>query len=325
MFDILSIIPGKKKTTSSGWHSFNAICCGHLGHKPDRRMRGGIKFDGQTNWSMHCFNCGYKCNFVLGRSISYKTKQLLLWCGIDDTQIGKWSLESLQQKDLLEIVIQKKTKIKIKFKDHDLPEGEMLNGNNPLHKVYVDYVQSRGINYNEYPFLITPTAKGRYANRIIIPYTYKNKIVGHTSRFLDNKIPKYINEQQPGYVFNIDIQKPEWQVCILTEGIFDALSIDGIAIMHDDISNEQAQLIASLNKQIIVVPDRDKAGLKICDRALELGYSVSLPNWESDIKDVNDAVVRYGKLATLLSILQSATMSKIKIEMQRKKIEKTIG
>jgi hypothetical protein len=325
MFDILSIIPGKKKTTSSGWHSFNAICCGHLGHKPDRRMRGGIKFDGQTNWSMHCFNCGYKCNFVLGRSISYKTKQLLLWCGIDDTQIGKWSLESLQQKDLLEIVIQKKTKIKIKFNDHVLPEGELIDESNPLHKVYIDYVQSRGINYNEYPFLITPTAKGRYANRIIIPYTYKNKIVGHTSRFLDNKIPKYINEQQPGYVFNIDIQKPEWQVCILTEGIFDALSIDGIAIMHDDISNEQAQLIASLNKQIIVVPDRDKAGLKICDRALELGYSVSLPNWESDIKDVNDAVVRYGKLPTLLSILQSATMSKIKIEMQRKKIEKTIG
>jgi len=325
MFDILSIIPGKKKTTSSGWHSFNAICCGHLGHKPDRRMRGGIKFDGQTNWSMHCFNCGYKCNFVLGRSISYKTKQLLLWCGIDDTQIGKWSLESLQQKDLLDIVIQKKTKIRIKFKDHELPKGELIDENNPLHKVYIDYVQSRGINYNEYPFLITPTAKGRYANRIIIPYTYKNKIVGHTSRFLDNKIPKYINEQQPGYVFNIDIQKPEWQVCILTEGIFDALSIDGIAIMHDDISNEQAQLIASLNKQIIVVPDRDKAGLKICDRALELGYSVSLPNWESDIKDVNDAVVRYGKLATLLSILQSATMSKIKIEMQRKKIEKTIG
>ena len=324
MFDILSIIPGKKKTTSSGWHSFNAICCGHLGHKPDRRMRGGIKFDGQTNWSMHCFNCGYKCNFVLGRSISYKTKQLLLWCGIDDTQIGKWSLESLQQKDLLDIVIQKKTKIRIKFKDHELPEGELIDENNPLHKVYIDYVQSRGINYNEYPFLITPTAKGRYANRIIIPYTYKNKIVGHTSRFLDNKIPKYINEQQPGYVFNIDIQKPEWQVCILTEGIFDALSIDGIAIMHDDISNEQAQLIASLNKQIIVVPDRDKAGLKICDRALELGYSVSLPNWESDIKDVNDAVVRYGKLPTLLSILQSATMSKIKIEIQRKKIEKTI-
>jgi hypothetical protein len=301
------------------------VCCHHNGHKSDTRSRGGIKFDGQTNWSYHCFNCNYKCNFVLGRTISYKTRQLLLWCGIDDTQIQRWNLESLEQRDLLDFIIPKKQKVKIKFDDHQLPNGELIDENNPLHKEYVDYLQARMINYYEYPFLITPTAKGRYANRIIIPYTYKNKIVGHTSRFLDNKIPKYINEQQPGYVFNIDIQKPEWQVCILTEGIFDALSIDGIAIMHDDISNEQAQLIASLNKQIIVVPDRDKTGLKICDRALELGYSVSLPNWEMDIKDVNDAVVRYGKLPTLLSILQSATMSKIKIEIQRKKIEKTIG
>ena len=324
MFDILSIIPGKKKTTSSGWHSFNAVCCSHLGHKSDRRSRGGIKFDGQTNWSMHCFNCGYKCNFVLGRSISFKTRQLLIWCGIDDIQIQRWSLESLQQKDLLDLIIAKKHTVKIKFKEHTLPESEMLDESNPLHKVYVDYLQSRAINYNEYPFLITPNAAGRYANRIIIPYTYKNKIVGHTSRFLDNKIPKYINEQQPGYVFNVDIQKPEWQVCILTEGIFDALSIDGVALMHDDISNEQAQLLASLNKQIIVVPDRDKTGLKICERAMDLGYSVSLPDWEPDIKDVNDAVVRYGKLPTLLSILQNATMSKIKIEIRKKKIEKTI-
>jgi len=32
--------------------------------------------------------------------------------------------------------------------------------------------------------------------------------------------------------------------------------------------------------------------------------------------------VKYGKLMTLLSILQSATTSKIKIELQRKKIGK---
>jgi len=324
MFDILSIIPGKKRTTGSGWHSFNAVCCHHTGHKSDTRSRGGIKFDGQTNWSYHCFNCNYKCNFVLGRTISYKTRQLLLWCGIDDTQIQRWNLESLEQRDLLDFIIPKKQKVKIKFDDHQLPNGELIDENNPLHKEYVDYLQARMINYYEYPFLITPTAKGRYANRIIIPYTYNNKIVGHTSRFLDNKIPKYINEQQHGYVFNIDIQKPEWQVCILTEGIFDALSIDGVAVMHNDINNEQAQLLSSLNKQIILVPDRDESGLKMCERALELGYSVSLPNWEPGIKDVNDAVVKYGKLPTLLSILQNATMSKIKIEIQRNKIEKTI-
>jgi hypothetical protein len=320
MFDILSIIPGRKKNTSSGWTSFNAICCPHFGHKPDKRSRGGIRFDG-TNWAYHCFNCGYKCNFTLGRQLSAKTRQLLKWSGIDDVEIQRWSLESLQHKDLLDFT-KPKQKIKIKFKDHELPSGELLDKNNISHKVFIDYVQGRSISIDDYPFIITPNESGRMGNRIIIPYTYKNKIVGHTSRFLDNRTPKYLNEQQQGYVFNIDMQKPEWAVCIVTEGIFDALSIDGVAVMHDDISKEQAQLLSTLNKSIIVVPDRDKTGLKLCDKALELGYQVSLPNWDIDVKDTNDAVVKYGKLPTLLSILHSATNSKIKIELQRKKIVK---
>ena len=321
MFDILSILPGKKKQTSSGWTSFNAICCTHFGHRQDKRMRGGIKFDG-NNWSMHCFNCQFKCNFILGRSITAKTQNLLVWCGIDVQQVKRWSLESLQQKDLIDFTQPKKSKVKIKFNDHTLPDGEIVDSNNPLHKVYVEYLQGRKIDSNSYPFLITPNETGRMGNRVIVPYTYNNKIVGHTSRFLDNKIPKYINEQQPGYVFNIDIQKPEWQVCIVTEGIFDALSIDGVALMHNDISSDQALLLSTLNKKLILVPDRDSTGLALCDKALELGYSVSLPNWDVDVKDVNDAVKKYGKLPTLLSILQCATNSKIKIEMQRKKIGK---
>jgi DNA primase len=83
-------------------------------------------------------------------------------------------------------------------------------------------------------------------------------------------------------------------------------------------------MLSQLNKQIVVVPDRDTTGLKICDKALELGYQVSLPDWDTDIKDVNDAVIRYGKLPTLLSIIQNKTNSKIKIEMQRRKIAKGI-
>ena len=324
MFDILSILPGKKKQTSSGWTSFNAICCTHFGHRQDKRMRGGIKFDG-NNWSMHCFNCGFKCNFVLGRQISAKTRNLLIWSGIDDQQIQRWSLESLQHKDLLDLLQPKKKRVKIKFNDHTLPDAELLDANNPNHKVYVDYLRNRCIDSNDYPFMVTPNESGRMGNRIIIPYTYNDKIVGHTSRFLDNKIPKYINEQQPGYVFGYDFQKPEWEACLLVEGIFDALSLNACALTHNTINDDQVLLLSQLNKRIIFVPDRDKTGLESCDRALELGYQVSIPNWDVDVKDVNDAVVKYGKLSTLLSILQSATNSKIKIEMQRKKIGKQNG
>lgn len=320
MFDILSLIPGKKKQTSSGWTSFNAVCCSHRGHRSDTRSRGGLKFDG-PNWVMHCFNCGYSCSFTVGKSISPKTRSFLKWCGVDDEQVQKWSLESLQNRDLLEIVLQKKKIENIKFKTKKLPESQKLEQHNPRHKLYVDYLKKRHINIDSYNFYVNPDAKHRNQFGIIIPYYYKEKIVGNTTRFIDNKTPKYINDQQTGYVFNIDSQKPEYQVCIVTEGIFDALSINGVALMHDDISKEQAMLLAQLNRKIIVVPDFDKSGLKITDRALELGYHVSLPNWEG-VKDVNDAVIKYGKLPTLLSILQSATMSKIKIEMRKKQIDK---
>jgi len=288
-------------------------------------MRGGIKFDGQTNWVYHCFNCGYSCAFTMGRSINQKTTNLLNWCGIDTEQIQRWSFESLQRKDLLDFTHTRKHKSKITFKEFKAPaEAVLIDTTNPEHQTYVDYLLKRNIKPDEYPFMITPTMRGRYRNRIIVPYTYKNKIVGQTSRFLDDLTPKYLNEQQPGYVFGFDFQKHDWQVCIVVEGIFDALSINGCALTHNTISEEQALLLAQLNRRIVVVPDRDLTGMEICDRALELGYSVSLPDWATHIKDVNDAVIEYGRLPTLLSILEAATMSKIRIEIQGTKIVKRL-
>lgn len=319
MFDVLSIIPGKKKQTQSGWISFNAVCCGHRGHRQDTRQRGGVKMDGY-NWVMHCFNCNYSCSFSLGKVINNKTKQFLVWCGVDIDQIQKWSIESLQKKDLIEALLQEKQTHTVKFKNKKLPDGEPLDSTNNQHRFYMDYLHRRKVDCEKYKFYVNPNGALRSKYGIIVPYTYQGKIVGSTTRFIDNRIPKFINDQQPGYVFNIDAQRPEWQVCIVTEGIFDALSIDGVALTHDDISNEQAVVLAQLNKKIIVVPDIDNTGLKITDRALELGYHVSIPKWHSGVKDVNDAVIKYGKLPTLLSILENATMSKIKVEIRKKQI-----
>ena len=321
MFSILSLIPGRKKKTMSGWTVFNCPCCHHLGHRPDKRARGAIKFDGSTNFVMKCFNCHYTCGFTMGRSISSKTRQLLEWCGVDQDQVQRWSLESMQHRDLLDLTI-KKVLHHISFSEVAFPEAEPLNLENPDHLRFIEYLERRKIPYDSYPFMVTPHDSGRNAHRIIIPYSYQNKIVGYTNRFLDDKLPKYLNHQQPGYVFGYDFQKPNWEAVILVEGIFDALSIDACALTHDTISDDQARVLAQLNRQVIMVPDRDKAGLDVCDRALELGYSVSLPNWAPGIKDTNDACLAYGRLPTLLSILQSATRSKIKIQMRKNQIDR---
>jgi hypothetical protein len=87
--------PGKRKSTSSGWISFNAPCCVHNGESADRRQRGGIKATDQ-GWSYHCFNCGFTASFVLGRNLSFKARKLLGWLNVDRNEIERINLESLR-------------------------------------------------------------------------------------------------------------------------------------------------------------------------------------------------------------------------------------
>jgi DNA primase len=169
-----------------------------------------------------------------------------------------------------------------------------------------------------------PTAKWTPRPGVIVPFTYDGRIVGHTTRYLDDKTPKYIHDIQPGYVFGTDLQRDNWQHVIVTEGVFDALSISGLAVLHAEINDAQARLIRSLGHEVTVVPDQDAAGMRLVDRAMELGWAVSMPDWPDAVKDVNDAVRRYGRLATLTQIFQCRQTSSIKIKMAKKKLTKKI-
>jgi hypothetical protein len=148
--------------------------------------------------------------------------------------------------------------------------------------------------------------------------------VGYACRFIDNKQPKFINDTQPGYVFGTDLQHDDWQHVLVMEGVFDAICIGGIAVLHNDINDAQARLIRNLGKEITVVPDHDIAGMALVDRAVELGWAVSMPDWPAGIKDVNDAVVTFGRLAALLTIMQARETSRIKIEIRKKQIVKKL-
>jgi hypothetical protein len=52
---------------------------------------------------------------------------------------------------------------------------------------------------------------------------------------------------------------------------------------------------------------------------------VSIPPWPDDIKDVNDSVMRYGRLATVLTIFENRETSRIKIEMKKRNLLKQLN
>jgi DNA primase len=107
--------------------------------------------------------------------------------------------------------------------------------------------------------------------------------------------------------------------------VFDALSINGLAVLHAEINDAQVRLIRSLGREVIIVPDQDEAGMKLVERAVELGWAVSMPVWPAGVKDVNDAVIRLGRLGALITIMQAKETSKIKIEMRKKQLIKKLA
>ena len=318
MIDVISFLPAKRKQTASGWISFNAPCCVHCGDTQDKRQRGGIKPTDDGSWSFHCFNCGYTASFVLGRNLTFKARKLLQWMNVPQEEIERINLESLKHKSIEGLLGERQDIVNklqsIEFEDKDLPADTQ-----ELNEQAFDYLQQRKIS-TDYPFLYKTMPRPG----IVIPFTHNNQVVGHTTRFLDDRTPRYIQDIQHGYVFGTDLQKDTWQQAIVVEGVFDALSINGLAVLHAEINDAQVRLIRSLGRDVVVVPDQDEAGMKLVDRAIELGWAVSMPTWPEGVKDVNDAVIRMGKLATLITIMQAKETSKIKIELRKKQLVKRL-
>jgi hypothetical protein len=182
----------------------------------------------------------------------------------------------------------------------------------------LEYMAERNLNTDDTDYYWSPSLG--YRDRLIVPFYFEGRVVGWTGRSVNpDKQPKYLTEVQPGYVYGLDEQGYNKSFAILCEGQIDAIHIQGTALGGSEISDQQAMLLNRLQKQIIVCPDRDKAGSKLVERAIELGYSVSMPPWHKDVNDIGDAVERYGRLYTLHSIAVNATDSPLKIRLGAKK------
>jgi hypothetical protein len=236
---------------------------------------------------------------------------------VPQEEIERINLESLRHRNIEGILTERQQAVRpvaIEFEECDLPADT-----EELTDTARTYLTRRGITL-DYPYL---SKKGTRSG-IVVPFTYDGQIVGHTTRFLDDRIPKYIQAIPPGYVFGTDLQKNSWQSVIVTEGVFDALSINGVAVLHADINDAQARLIRSLEREVVVVPDQDLPGMRLVERAVELGWSVSMPEWPNEVKDVNDAVICMGRLGALLTIMQARETSRIKIELRKKQLVKRL-
>jgi hypothetical protein len=240
-----------------------------------------------------------------------------------DDVISQIRLEALRLNDNSNVVIQS---IIPKFDERALPiDSELITSylDNPPEKLMpvLEYLVGRNLSLEDYPFYWTP--KVGFSNRVIVPFYKDGACVGYTARAINDAKPKYISEQQPGYVFNLDNQRNR-EFAIVCEGPFDAISIDACALLGAEIKDSQNWLLKQLGKELVLVPDKDHEGPKTVEQAIEFGWSISMPDWPEGVKDVNDAVVKLGRLATLYLIINAKESNALKIRLRAKQWFKEI-
>lgn len=320
---LLALLPPKRKTTAGGWISFNAVCCHHRGEGQDTRLRGGVLLNSDGGFNYHCFNCQFKAGWNPGKLLSKNTRSLFKWINLPELEIQKLNLLALKLKD--DQPASQKS-LNFNLEERPLPDDCLLIDDwikegceDPDLLAVIEYIIGRGMEWDWYPWHWS-SAPG-YRDRVIIPFYQNGKIVGYTGRKIKEGKPKYLTDSQSGYVFNIDRQLSNRKFVIVVEGQFDAIAVDGVGIMTNEPNATQCMRISNLGREVVVVPDRDRAGAKLIQTAIDHNWSVSFPPWENSIKDVADAVQRYGRIYTLYSILHYRESNKIKNQILEKKLE----
>jgi hypothetical protein len=247
-------------------------------------------------------------------------RKMLQWLGTPDDVINKVAFDVMRENEGVEVK-ERITELPT-FNTVPLPEDAVKISTITEFDKYsvsvLEYMAKRGLNLDDTDYYWASNLG--YRDRLIIPFYYEKRIVGWTARsVLPDKKPKYLTEVQPGFVYGLDEQGHNKVFTIVCEGQLDAIHIDGCALGGSEVSDQQAMLLNRLQKQTIIVPDRDKAGSKLVERAIELGWSVAMPEWSQDINDVGDAVSKYGRLFTLYSIVNTAEESTLKIRLRAKK------
>jgi len=332
----------KTRMSPKGWQSGNAVCCVHQGESKDTRGRAGTKLDTMSGGIVYsCFNCGFKTGYTPGKKLFHKTRLLLSWMGATPNDISHMVIEAMRVRDTaLFVEPEEKEHEEIDFRRRDLPKDAMsfqawiewyeLKGNHdyPIGLVNaVEYASDRLGDLSAMPELYYTLDRGKpmqaMNKRVIIPFTWNDKIVGHTARAIDTVTavkPKYLMDVDSNYVYGTDRLIKESEFVLVFEGPIDAMLMNGVAVLSNSVSVEQADLIEDLGKKVIVVPDRNHTGFPLIDAAMEYGWSVSFPEWDPDVKDAGDAVERYGKLFTLKTIISNVLSSKLKIELHKRRI-----
>lgn len=296
---------------NNGWYPLRCQVCN------DHSPRGGFNFsDGCTSYN--CFNCATKFRYQEGSgNLSRAAKNILESFGIRRDKLREiTSAMFLNKHESEEITLESIKGPRLFTPEVALPDQcyKLLSTDHEdVQEPILNYMLNRNIDPSRVPLMFSLTEKMK--DRVIIPYYRDGKVIYWQARHIDNSVkPRYLNctAKKDAVIYGYDrLYAYEETPLFVTEGVFNAILLNGIAVMSGTLNEARVELLKRSKRRLIFVRDRDKNGDHLAHQAMSHGWEVTTV--DGRINDVNDSVTRFGLAYTAYSLMKNIQTTENKV------------
>ena len=300
--------------SASGFRAIKCACCN------DHSPRGGFKFE--NNYVIYnCFNCGISLvHEEFSAKFNRNTKNILSAFGITEAELTDISnsifFSSTIDDHEPEISLADLRKPNFATPEVALPNSCYLLGNDAHYDLQIpilEYLESRQIDpiKNKLMYSLDPN----FLRRVIIPFWKDEKIIYWQARAIDRIKRRYLNciisKEAVLYGYS-ELYRWSSAPLFVTEGVFDAMQVNGVSILGSVINQTKLQLLNKSKRRLVFVIDRDENGHKLGKFALDNNWEITFVDINAD--DINDSINKFGKLFTIYSLMKNISSKNINFE-----------
>lgn len=311
-------VPLPARPSAKGWLGVNCRVCNDHGKKG---TRGGFHF--RDGIGYNCFNCEHTASFTNGQyeAPSDSLRVVFNAFGIPEDIWNQLMMETLRNRNSGQLDFHKKL---VKQNTFEAKTIECPSYFTPLSELDVDspirqlaelhLIEERSIDPSSYPFMIgfkdsNDPNSFPWHRRLIIPiYDRGGRMIFYQGRdLMGTALSKYksCSAERDNVLYGMDqVYAHSNAPLFIVEGFFDAFHLDGVATLGRQLTDGMAHHLDKSVRDKIVIPDRTGDGEVLALAGLKRGWKVSTPDF-GNCKDVTDAVVKYGKLYTMKTILDN--------------------
>ena len=306
---------GKKNT--KGWEGCVHTTCDH----GKKGMRAAFLFEGDST-AFHCFNCGTKSGYSPSSSegMPKVMSSIMDDFGIPQDEWQGILLHSMKLRDAGITPEMKERELAIIPKALSIPKSFYLLDNAAKDDKWAEIArwylkEDRLLDPEIHPFMLSGPSDDvrlkKWQGRLIIPVMRGNECVYYQGRDLTGKkTKKYESPADPKdrVLFGFEkLYEPRDRPLYVVEGVFDAMLVDGVALMGNELTDAHAAWLTKSPRQKVYIPDRFGNGKDIAEKCLDLGWHVSVPydnSWDSSLKDITNMMKHYGKMFVMAEIIK---------------------